>query len=112
MIARLLLSLLLAGVLGYAIVAATRARLVGALIGVAALAGLYFVWWPDVTNRIAHAVGIGRGADLMLYLWVVISMLVALNLHLRLKAQREVTTELARAMALLEARTSGRGDGG
>ena len=92
--------------LAYALVAARRTRLLGAMIGLAALAGLYFVWWPQSANQLAHAVGIGRGADLVLYVWVVLSMLVALNLHLRLKAQAELATRLARALALLEARTN------
>jgi hypothetical protein len=72
----------------------------------AAVTGLYFVWWPQDANRLAHLVGIGRGADLVLYLWVVLSMLVALNLHIRLKVQAELTTKLARAVALLESRSS------
>lgn len=104
MIAKLLLSSMLIAMLAYASVAATRARMVGVLIAASALAGLFFVWWPDAANELANAVGIGRGADLVLYVWVVLSMLVGLNLHLRLKAQAEVATRLARAIALLEVR--------
>ena len=64
---------------------------------------IYFVWQPDRANELAHDVGIGRGADLVLYVWVVLTMLVGLNLHLRLRTQAIRTTELARALALLEA---------
>jgi small membrane protein len=103
MIAQLLLSLLLAAMLAYAAVAARRTRLVSGLIGAAALAGIFFVWQPDRANELAHDVGIGRGADLVLYVWVVLTMLVGLNLHLRLRTQTIRTTELARALALLEA---------
>lgn len=110
MIAQFLLSALLLGMLAYAGVAARRTRLVAGLIGLAALAGLFFVWSPDAANRLAHDVGIGRGADLVLYVWVILSMLVGLNLHLRLRNQAELTTRLARTLALLEARTDRPGE--
>jgi hypothetical protein len=104
MIAQSVLSALLLGMLGYALIAARRTRFVSTLIGLAALAGLYFVWQPNSANELANWVGIGRGADLVLYVWVVLSMLVGLNLHLRLRTQADQTTRLARALALLEAR--------
>jgi hypothetical protein len=103
-IAQLVLSGLLVGMLAYAVIAARRTRFVSTLIGLAALAGLYFVWQPDSANRLANDVGIGRGADLILYVWVILSMLVGLNLHLRLRTQAEQTTRLARTLAILEAR--------
>jgi hypothetical protein len=103
-IAQLVLTLLLGGMLAYAFVAARRTRLLGAAIALASLAGIFFVWSPQSANDLAHDVGIGRGADLVLYLWVVLSMLVALNLHLRLKTQAELTTRLARALALRDSR--------
>lgn len=103
MIGRLLLSALLLAMLGYALIAARRAPLVATLIGLAASAGIYFVWRPEAANQLAHMIGIGRGADLVLYIWVILSMLVVLNLHLRLRAQAELATRLARHLALLEA---------
>lgn len=106
-IAQLLLSALLIAMIAYAAVAARRARLVATLIGLAALGGIYLIWSPATANWLAHEVGIGRGADLVLYLWVVLSMLVGLNLHLRLRTQAELTTRLARALALAEARRGG-----
>ena len=67
--------------------------------------GLYFVWSPGQATRLAEIAGIGRGVDLFLYLWVVISLLMLLNLHLRLRMQMEVMTELARALAIANARS-------
>lgn len=110
MIAQFVLSALLVGMLAYAAIAARRTRFVSALIGLAALAGLYFVWQPDSANELANDVGIGRGADLILYVWVILSMLVGLNLHLRLRTQTEHTARLARALALLEARKGNSAD--
>ena len=42
----------------------------------------------------------GRGVDLILYLWVCISLILLLNLHLKLRTQHELITALARRIAL------------
>lgn len=96
MIAQLILTILLTSILLYSWIEYRRAPVIGALSMLAALSGLYFVWVPDHASWLAALVGIGRGVDLMLYLWVVISLIVLLNLHLKLRAQMEVITVLAR----------------
>jgi hypothetical protein len=48
-------------------------------------------------------VGIGRGVDLILYTWVVISLIMLLNLHLKLRSQLELITLLARKIAIADA---------
>src|SRR5262249_34052198 len=68
-----------------------------------AAAGLYFVWVPGHATALAEFAGIGRGVDLIIYTWVVISLLVLLNLHLKLRSQTEAMTGLARAFAIDEA---------
>jgi hypothetical protein len=72
----------------------------------AALTGLYFVWVPAHATSLAALVGIGRGVDLILYVWVVISLIVLLNLHLKLRQQTEVITVLARELAIANARST------
>jgi hypothetical protein len=106
MIAQLLLTMLLGGILLYAWTEYRRAPVIGVLAMLAALAGLYFVWIPEHASRLAALVGIGRGVDLILYLWVVISLIVVLNLHLKLRAQMEVITVLAREIAIANARSA------
>ncbi len=106
MIAQVVFSTLLIVMMAYGFVA-VRTPLLGPIIGLAALTGLYFVWWPERANELAYLVGIGRGADLILYLWILLSMLVGINLHVRLKMQAELTTRLARALALLESLKTG-----
>ena len=87
MIAQIILTILLMGILVYAWAEYRRSPVIG-LIGVfAASGGLYFVWFPRHASRLADIAGIGRGVDLIIYTWVVISLLVALNLHLKLRAQ-------------------------
>jgi hypothetical protein len=103
MIAQALLSVLLCSVLVYAGVEYRRSPAVGLMSVGAGLAGLYFVWVPSHSTLVAEFVGVGRGADLILYLWVCISLIVLLNLHLKLRTQHESITKLARAIAIANA---------
>ena len=104
MIAQLILTALLLGILLYAWTEYRRAPAIGLLSMVAALTGLYFVWIPAHATWLAELVGIGRGVDLILYVWVVISLIVLLNLHLKLRVQKEMITVLARELAIANAR--------
>jgi hypothetical protein len=103
MIAQLVLSLLLGVVLIYAWAQYRRSPIVTVLSCAVSLFGFYFVWIPSHATRVAELVGIGRGADLVLYVWVCISLVVLLNLHLKLRTQHELITQLARSIALANA---------
>ena len=86
----------------YAWIEYRRSPVVAVLSSVVALAGLYFVWVPSHSTRLAEFVGIGRGVDLILYTWVGISLIMILNLHLKLRTQLEMITVLARRIALAD----------
>jgi hypothetical protein len=101
MIVQLFLSVLLTGTLLYAWVEYRRSPVVASVSVLAACAGLYFVWFPAHATLLAEAVGVGRGVDLIIYVWVVISLLIVFNLHLKLRAQMELITRLAREIAIL-----------
>jgi hypothetical protein len=103
MIAQIVLSLLLGIVLLYAWAQYRRSPIVTVLSCVVSLIGFYFVWIPSHATRVAELVGIGRGADLVLYVWACISLVVLLNLHLKLRTQHELLTQLARSIALANA---------
>ncbi|HKA79268.1 MAG TPA: DUF2304 domain-containing protein [Xanthobacteraceae bacterium] len=103
MIAQFILSILLAGILLYAWTEYRRSPVVALMTLVVAAAGLYFVWVPEHSTQLAELVGIGRGVDLMLYVWVCISLIVLLNLHLKLRTQMELITTLARKVAIADA---------
>jgi small membrane protein len=105
MIAQFILSLLLAGILLYAWAEYRRSPAVAILAVFVATAGLYFVWFPSHSTQLAELVGIGRGVDLILYIWVCISLIVLLNLHLKLRRQMELVTLLARQLAMSDARS-------
>jgi small membrane protein len=102
MIAQIFFSLLLCPVFLYAWIEYRRSPVVAVLSSMVALAGVYFVWVPSHSTWLAEFVGIGRGVDLILYTWVGISLIVILNLHLKLRTQLELITILARKIALLE----------
>ena len=106
MIAQLILSSLLAAVMVYAWAEYRRSPAVAILTMLVTMAGVYLVWVPDHSTQLAELVGIGRGVDLILYIWVCISLIVLLNLHLKLRTQMELITKLARRAAIADARSA------
>ena len=78
------------------------------------LFGLMVVWLtavvailvPDVTMNAAAVVGIGRGADLLLYVAVLVALVVLSAIYLRLAALESQITELVRHVAMSEVRRS------
>lgn len=61
------------------------------------------VTWPSLTSRIAQSVGIGRGADLLLYVTVPIMLAGFWMLYLRLRYLRRELTLMVRHIAIAEA---------
>lgn len=59
---------------------------------------------PDLATKLARSVGVGRGADLILYCFILISLVAIFNLHLRFRAGDQDLTKVVRALALLTAR--------
>jgi len=72
------------------------------LAGFAVLAVLA-VAFPQWLNEVARSVGVGRGADLLLYLLIVAFLFVALNTYLKFKDYDTVLTQLTRRIAIDEA---------
>lgn len=71
-----------------------------------ALAAVLAILFPSVLTVVAKFFGIGRGADLLLYLAIIGGLLFAVSV-VRSKARSDTrVTELARAVALMEARLS------
>jgi hypothetical protein len=81
-------------------------RFVSETISIVVLIGIYFVLFPTHTTEVAHFVGVGRGADLILYCWLVISLIVSMTLQLQILQLQGLITELAREIALQGARRS------
>jgi hypothetical protein len=68
------------------------------------LTAVFLIARPDAANFIANRFGVGRGADLLLYLLALSCVLGFLALYRRLKMLEYRLTELARASAIAAAR--------
>lgn len=103
MIAQLLFTISLIGALIYI---HGQSRLLGPIrlaLYAIIVAGVFFVWSPDQSTRLAHLLGIGRGADLIYYVWIVLSLAVFINVHLKIRENVSLVTQLAREIAISEA---------
>lgn len=58
---------------------------------------------PDISFKLAHWAGIGRGADLMIYLAILFLLFFAAAIYVRMKRMHNMIIELNRHIALLEA---------
>lgn len=70
---------------------------VGFVLGLAALAVIF----PELTNDIAHAVGVGRGADLITYLVEVGLLFVIVHYYAKFVELQAQITQLVREIAIL-----------
>lgn len=76
---------------------------VGFVTPLTCIAGVLLVIKPDWSSDLARALGVGRGADLILYVWTAVSLLLLANIHFRLRAYHRMITVLTREIALREA---------
>ena len=64
------------------------------------LAGVYFVLFPETSSNIAHLVGIGRGADLVFYLFIIFSLFWFSSISTKMNRTDRKLTEIVRANAV------------
>ena len=100
MIIKMLLTLALLGSLLYFWFHRAQLRTLSFLIGLGLVAGIYLVWVPDHATVLARWMGVGRGADLVLYGWVTVSFAVILVQHVRERRMMVLLTGIVRAMAV------------
>ena len=58
------------------------------------------ITFPDATSFLAYLLGIGRGADLIIYTSLLISFYLILRVHLTLARLEQEVTEIVRTIAL------------
>jgi small membrane protein len=58
---------------------------------------------PDTLNVLAHLVGVGRGADLVLYLLTVSFIFASLNTYMSFKDRDQKIVSLSRKIAIYQA---------
>jgi hypothetical protein len=66
--------------------------------------GIVSVLVPDITTHVAHAIGVGRGADLVLYLLFIVVLGFMATTYRRFRDMERQLTLLTRRLALDEAR--------
>jgi hypothetical protein len=96
---------LLAAIIGsYAFRSKLASRLVAVFFSIAAIG---FILFPNSTTTVAHAVGVGRGTDLLLYIWIFAGIHAILMLHIQMRRLERKLTDEIRANAIRDAQTLG-----
>lgn len=68
------------------------------------LLGVVFVLFPSLSNKLAQYVGVGRGADLIIYLFMVFSFLYNIYIYAKLRMMRQDQTEIVKQIAIQNAK--------
>ena len=63
-------------------------------------AGIVLALQPELANDLANAVGVGRGADLLIYVFVLFSLFYIVHVGSRLRRLERQITQEVRAAAL------------
>jgi len=58
--------------------------------------GIFFILFPSYTNDIAHKLGVGRGADLLFYICILLFLFVVMKLFARIRRLERKLTEVIR----------------
>jgi len=106
MIIQPILTIFLLGILFFVLSQHHGGKVLRPTMSVAVTVGVFLTWMPDLSSKFANFLGIGRGADLIFYLWIVLSMLALVSLYITINRQDKQITQLARALALYEAKAS------
>ena len=64
---------------------------------------VFFILFPNKTNIIAHKLGVGRGADLLFYVCILLFLFFVLKLFNRIRRLEKKLTEIIRKDAIDEA---------
>jgi len=97
---QLILVAALGGCMIYGFVKAGHSRVVRWPMVLTSALGIYFVLQPERTTAIATVLGVGRGTDLILYLWVIVTLLLFVRLALVQVQHHHELTSLARELTL------------
>jgi hypothetical protein len=65
--------------------------------------GILFALRPDITNILARELGVGRGADLVFYISILLFWFVSLKLYARIRKLEQQVTSLIREGAIRNA---------
>ena len=77
-----------------------KTRRVGYLICIISTMGLCFIWFPDFSTYLANYVGVGRGADLVFYVFIIVSLIVVFTIYLKIENLTSAITLIVRSQAI------------
>ncbi|CAN5375200.1 hypothetical protein BH09SUM1_BH09SUM1_02440 [soil metagenome] len=77
-------------------------RLLGVLLGCLIILAVVL---PNLTNTVANALGVGRGADLVFYCSFLMGCYLSIQFYGHLRDQDRKLTELTRAIAIAHAKS-------
>ena len=95
-----IITLILLGILFFTLIQSRGGRILRSMMSVSVVIGIVLTWMPGLSNTIAHFLGVGRGADLIFYIWILVSMLGLASLYFSFNRNNKQITELTRALAL------------
>ena len=81
-----------------------RNRILGLLTLSISTLGIYLVIFPEFSTKLANLLGVGRGADLLLYSLFLISILGLFLSFIKINQNSQLITMLVRANAIANAR--------
>ena len=76
-----------------------------ALIFFFLILGITLVFSPELATKIAHYLGVGRGADLIFYVSDLFFLFLIMKLYLKVRRLEQNLTELVREKTIEQART-------
>lgn len=59
-----------------------------------------FIMFPSVTNVVANALDIGRGADLIVYIYIVFSFFAIIYLYTKVRYLTQTSTDIIRELSI------------
>jgi small membrane protein len=70
------------------------------VVGLILISGIFFAFYPETTNKMAHYLGIGRGADLIFYLAILGFGYGMLLLYSKVKTLEDQLAAIVRKQSL------------
>ena len=102
MIIQFVLVAILLVVFFFAILRKTHAPLVAMAMMGLSCAGIVCVIFPSIAQNLADTVGVSRGVDLVVYVFMAMMMVVILDLYLRWQSSLEALASVVRHISIQE----------